>query len=85
MSVHIHPAVDSGLTPGNSKFAGGTLSCRCATQPVTVAIRSAIVHNHVCGCSKCWKPPGAMFSIVAEEWPEVRQGLRDRLDRHAGG
>jgi len=27
----------------------------------------------------------AMFSIVAEEWPEVRQGLRDRLDRHAGG
>jgi S-(hydroxymethyl)glutathione synthase len=65
MSVHIHPAIDSGLTPGNSKFAGGTLSCRCATQPVKVAIRSAIAHNHACGCTKCWKPAGATFSIVA--------------------
>ena len=65
MSVHIHPAVDSGLAPGNSKFAGGTLTCRCATQPVKVAIRAAIAHNHVCGCTKCWKPPGAAFSMVA--------------------
>ena len=65
MPVHIHPSVDSGLTPGNSKFAGGTLSCRCTTQPVKVAIRSAIAHNHACGCTKCWKPAGATFSIVA--------------------
>ena len=65
MSVAIHPSIDSGLKPGNSKFAGGTLSCRCATQPVTVAIRSGIAHNHACGCTKCWKPPGATFSIVA--------------------
>jgi S-(hydroxymethyl)glutathione synthase len=65
MSVHIHPSIDSGLTPGNSKFVGGTLSCRCATQPVKVAIRSAIAHNHACGCTKCWKPAGATFSIVA--------------------
>ena len=65
MAVHIHPSVDSGLKPGNSKFAGGTLSCRCATQPVTVAIGAAIAHNHACGCTKCWKPAGANFSIVA--------------------
>jgi len=65
MSVHIHPAVDSGLQPGNDKFAGGTLSCRCTTQPVKVAVRAAIAHNHVCGCTKCWKPPGATFSMVA--------------------
>ena len=65
MPVHIHPAVDSGLAAGNSKFAGGSLSCRCATQPVTVAIRAGIAHNHVCGCTKCWKPPGATFSVVA--------------------
>ena len=65
MSVRIHPSIDSGLTPGNSNFAGGTLSCRCTTQPVTVAIRSGIAHNHACGCTKCWKPPGAAFSIVA--------------------
>jgi S-(hydroxymethyl)glutathione synthase len=65
MSVHIHPSIDSGLKPGNSNFAGGTLSCRCTTQPVTVAIRSGIAHNHACGCTKCWKPAGATFSIVA--------------------
>ena len=65
MSVHIHPSIDSGLVPGNTKFAGGTLSCRCATQPVKVAIRSGIAHNHACGCTKCWKPSGASFSIVA--------------------
>lgn len=65
MSVKIHPAVDSGLTPGNSKFGGGTLSCRCTTQPVTVAVRSTVLHNHVCGCTKCWKPAGATFSMVA--------------------
>jgi S-(hydroxymethyl)glutathione synthase len=65
MPVHIHPSIDSGLTPGDSKFAGGTLSCRCTTQPVKVAIRSAIAHNHACGCTKCWKPAGATFSIVA--------------------
>jgi S-(hydroxymethyl)glutathione synthase len=65
MTVQIHPAIDSGLSPGNSKFAGGTLSCRCATQPVKVAIHSAILHNHACGCTKCWKPAGAAFSIVA--------------------
>jgi S-(hydroxymethyl)glutathione synthase len=65
MSVKIHPAVDSGLPTGNPKFAGGTLSCRCTTQPVKVAVRSSIAHNHVCGCTKCWKPPGAAFSMVA--------------------
>lgn len=65
MSVHIHPSIDSGLTPGNAKFAGGTLSCRCTTQPVKVAIRAGIAHNHACGCTKCWKPSGAVFSIVA--------------------
>ena len=65
MSAHIHPSVDSGLKPGNPQFAGGTLSCRCATQPVKVAIRAGIAHNHVCGCTKCWKPSGAIFSMVA--------------------
>jgi S-(hydroxymethyl)glutathione synthase len=65
MAVHIHPAVDSGLKPGNSKFAGGTLTCRCASSPVKIAIGSNIAHNHVCGCTKCWKPSGAVFSMVA--------------------
>jgi S-(hydroxymethyl)glutathione synthase len=24
-----------------------------------------VAHNHVCGCTKCWKPAGSLFSQVA--------------------
>ena len=27
-------------------------------------ISGDVVHNHACGCSKCWKPDGALFSVV---------------------
>ena len=64
-SVKIHPAVDNGIQPAAPNFAGGTLSCRCATNPVTVEIGAQVAHNHVCGCTKCWKPDGALFSQVA--------------------
>jgi S-(hydroxymethyl)glutathione synthase len=23
-----------------------------------------VAHQHACGCSKCWKPKGALFSVV---------------------
>jgi S-(hydroxymethyl)glutathione synthase len=65
VSISIHPAVDSGLTPAAPDFAGGTLVCDCTTNPVTVAIKGQCAHNHVCGCTKCWKPKGALFSQVA--------------------
>src|SRR5689334_5882301 len=62
----IHPAVNRGVKKDVVKnFAGGTLTCKCATNPVTVAISSQSAHNHVCGCTKCWKPKGALFSQVA--------------------
>jgi S-(hydroxymethyl)glutathione synthase len=32
---------------------------------VTVKIASQSAHNHACGCTKCWKPAGAVFSVVA--------------------
>jgi S-(hydroxymethyl)glutathione synthase len=32
---------------------------------VTVRIKSNVAFNHVCGCTKCWKPGGATFSLVA--------------------
>src|SRR5262249_14971960 len=32
---------------------------------VAMAIDSQCAHNHVCGCTKCWKPAGALFSQVA--------------------
>ena len=61
----IHPSVDQGVTPGNPNFTGGTLSCHCTTEPVTVTIKGNVAHNHACGCTKCWKPKGAAFSVVA--------------------
>ncbi len=65
MSVGIHPAVDGGVKAADPKFAGGTLTCKCAQSPVTVAIKGNVAFNHVCGCTKCWKPSGATFSLIA--------------------
>ena len=63
--VAIHPSVDNGIAPAAADFAGGTLTCHCATDPVTVSVGAQSAHNHACGCSKCWKPEGALFSVVA--------------------
>jgi len=63
-AVAIHPSVDSGVKKGSANFAGGTLTCKCGSNAVTVAIGSNVAFNHVCGCTKCWKPKGAMFSLV---------------------
>ena len=63
--VKIHPAVDSGIKPTAPGFSGGKLSCHCAQNKVEVEITSQTAHNHVCGCTRCWKPAGALFSQVA--------------------
>ena len=65
MAMSIHPAVDSGVKPGKTDFAGGTLTCKCGSSPVTVTLKGNTAFNHVCGCTKCWKPKGALFSMVA--------------------
>jgi S-(hydroxymethyl)glutathione synthase len=64
-AVTIHPSVDHGVKHGSANFAGGTLTCHCTQNPVKVAIHSQIAHNHACGCSKCWKPAGATFAVIA--------------------
>ncbi len=64
-AVKIHPAVDAGIPPAQPGFEGGTLSCHCATDTVTVEVGAQVAHNHVCGCTKCWKPDGSLFSQVA--------------------
>ena len=64
-TISIHPSVDKGLAPGVTNFAGGTLTCHCAKDPVVVKIKGNVAHNHACGCTKCWKPKGAMFAVVA--------------------
>ncbi|KAI1500182.1 S-glutathione synthase [Biscogniauxia marginata] len=64
MAISLHPLIDNGITKGKPDFAGGKLHCHCKQNPVEVTIGSNVAHNHACGCSKCWKPKGALFSIV---------------------
>lgn len=64
MSVPIHPLVDDGIAPGVQNFAGGTLRCHCGSDPVEVKVDAQVAFNHACGCTKCWKPAGALFSVV---------------------
>lgn len=64
MTPSLHPLIDNGLTKGNDNFPGGKLHCHCSSNRVEVAITGNVLHNHACGCSKCWKPAGALFSVV---------------------
>ncbi|MER9268234.1 aldehyde-activating protein, partial [Mesorhizobium sp. M0410] len=65
MPEKLHPKIDNGLPREKPDFAGGTLVCACTSNPVKVKVKGQIAHNHACGCTKCWKPEGALFSIVA--------------------
>lgn len=64
-ALSIHPAVDNGVKTGSAYFSGGTLVCACPHRAVRVAITGQIAHNHMCGCTKCWKPQGAILSMAA--------------------
>lgn len=61
----IHPSIEAGSKPAAAGFAGGKLYCQCPADKVEVTISAQTAHNHACGCSKCWKPAGALFSQVA--------------------
>jgi S-(hydroxymethyl)glutathione synthase len=65
MAIAIHPSIDGGIQPEAKDFSGGTLLCKCSRDPVEVTIGAQSAHNHACGCTKCWKPKGSMFSVVA--------------------
>ncbi len=64
-AASIHPAIDRGVSPARPDFQGGTLACKCSSEPVEVKVGAQVAHNHACGCTKCWKPEGALFSMVA--------------------
>ncbi len=64
MSASIHPSIDSGIKRGVKGFAGGSLKCKCEINPVQVNVKAQVAFNHACGCTKCWKPAGALFSVV---------------------
>ncbi|KAF2653291.1 S-glutathione synthase [Lophiostoma macrostomum CBS 122681] len=65
MPVSLHPLIDGGLQKGSSNFSGGTLKCHCKSNPVEVKLDGNVLHNHACGCSKCWRPEGSLFSVIA--------------------
>lgn len=65
MAISIHPSVDHGIKPAAPNFNGGTLVCKCTQNPVKLSIQSQTAHNHACGCTKCWKPAGALFAVIA--------------------
>jgi S-(hydroxymethyl)glutathione synthase len=77
-NVAIHPSVDKGTRAAAANFAGGTLYCKCSDNKVAVTIKGQSAHNHACGCTKCWKPEGALFSVVAV-------ATRDNLSVTANG
>ncbi|MBV6634326.1 MAG: S-(hydroxymethyl)glutathione synthase [Mameliella sp.] len=80
--VKIHPQVDNGIPPTAPGFAGGTLTCKCSSNPVRVEVGAQTAHNHVCGCTKCWKPDGAIFSqiaVVGRDQVKVTENA-DKLD-----
>ncbi len=64
-ALKIHPSVDGGVKTGKPGFSGGTLTCHCKENQVKVELASDVAFNHVCGCTKCWKPEGSLFSMVA--------------------
>jgi len=64
-AILIHPSVDHGIAPASADFGGGVLTCHCAERPVKVKVDAQSAHNHACGCTKCWKPEGALFAVVA--------------------
>jgi S-(hydroxymethyl)glutathione synthase len=64
-TLTIHPAVDNGVTQGDPNFGGGRLTCKCTSDPVVVEIKGNSAFNHMCGCTKCWKPSGATFAMIA--------------------
>ncbi|MFS8049660.1 S-(hydroxymethyl)glutathione synthase [Rhizobium sp. BR 314] len=63
--IALHPSLDGGFKATDAAFSGGTLVCNCASNPVKVRVNGDIAHNHACGCTKCWKPDSAAFSVIA--------------------
>jgi hypothetical protein len=70
--ISIHPAVDDGLKPGSPKFTGGTLQCKCASNPVEMSITEQCAYNH-----------GVWMHEMLETSRGVVLSGRGRAPRHA--
>jgi S-(hydroxymethyl)glutathione synthase len=63
--INIHPAIGATRPAAADGFSGGKLTCHCASDKVEVTIATQTAFNHACGCTKCWKPDGALFAQIA--------------------
>jgi S-(hydroxymethyl)glutathione synthase len=90
----IHPSVDCDVHRSTQSADATTLHCLCEQERVEIVVRDRMRHNHLCGCSKCWKPRGALFAqvaIVARGSLEIVQfreklavvDLSQKIQRHA--
>ncbi len=61
---HLHPVLDAPAS-GEDHLQGAVLRCGCALAPVEVTLDAPLVHNHLCGCSRCWRPEGALMAQIA--------------------
>lgn len=61
----IHPAVDNEHTCSSDRLSGAKLLCHCEVDPVAIILDAPVAHNHLCGCSKCWRPDGALMAQIA--------------------
>ena len=56
----------TGIEPGRYDVKlGDKIGRVCIVRNVEVSVTSQCAYNHVCGCTKCWKPASALFSQVA--------------------
>lgn len=62
--ISLHPAVDGGVSSASSQEEL-KLHCKCDHDQIEVSLSRAITHNHLCGCSQCWKPDGALLAQTA--------------------
>lgn len=60
-AIDLHPHLSSAETAADNCV----LECGCKRNRVEVTLSGPIEHNHLCGCSKCWKPEGALFAQTA--------------------
>ena len=75
-AVSIHPSVDGGIKPAAKDFAGGTLLCKCGQNPVKVTVKSQSAYNHVCGCTKCWKPSSLLCTENYQQIIRIQPNLK---------
>ncbi len=81
-NLALHPAINNEKRTGEKTFSGGKLYCHCPSNKVEVTVTRGSSHNHLCGCSACWKPRGALFSQVAVVPTESLESLEVTENNH---